>query len=441
MRRNPIAQPVPRPMSRRSFVWTAGSLGIAASLLLQGCGSGSDSGSDDGQVELTFMNQSRGQEAALNALAKQYTKQTGIVVKVESPGPADYLAKLQAKAQSRNMPDVYSSFLAVDMAPFYKAGWAMNIQPELKGAWGDQFAPGVVEQSAFTKDNNLGVPPGIYSVHWETQSYGLILDPTRTKIDPKAPPKTMNDLITALKASNKDGKGNFAVAASLTPHLIQEFASNWLTDQQISDTFAGKESWKADGWRKAFQLLVDLKKAGVISNGALPGGQGDNSGVETSFFNKREVGAIFDASAGVSVGKRTAPDYTDYASMPLPAASDATLTPRSPGVPGKGAVVNPRGKHPKDALAFVKWLTMPEQQKVFAEQARIVPTSKQLLADGNLPAQLTGFAAATKNQQKVTNSITPDVNAALTRATQSLVLGEKSVDQVLDDLQSAQGRG
>ncbi|MFI1707633.1 ABC transporter substrate-binding protein [Streptomyces griseoruber] len=441
MRRNPVAQPVSRPMSRRSFVWTAGSLGIAVSLLLQGCGSGSDSGTDGGRVELTFMNQSRGQEAALNALAKQYTKQTGIVVKVESPGPADYLAKLQAKAQSRNMPDVYSSFLAVDMAPFYKAGWAMNLQPELKGAWGDQFAPGVVEQSAFTKDNNLGVPQGIYSVHWETQSYGLILDPTRTGIDPKAPPKTMDDLVTALKASNKDGKGNFAVAASLTPQLIQEFASNWLTDQQISDTFAGKASWKADGWRKAFQLLVDLKKAGVISNGALPGGQGDNSGVETSFFNKREVGAIFDASAGVSVGKRTAPDYADYVSMPLPAASDATLTPRSPGVPGKGAVVNPRGKHPKDALAFVKWLTMPEQQKVFAEQARIVPTSKQLLADGNLPAQLTGFAAATKNQQKVTNSITPDVNAALTRDTQSLVLGEKSVDQVLDDLQSAQGRG
>lgn len=441
MRKNPIDQPVPRPIRRRPLVWTAGSLTIAVSLLLQGCGSGSDSGSDDGRIELTFMNQSRGQEAALNALAKQYTKKTGVVIKVESPGPSDYLAKLQAKAQSRSMPDVYSSFLAVDMAPFYKAGWAMNLKPELKGEWGDAFAPGVVEEAAFTEDNNLGVPPGIYSAHWETQGYGLIFDPASTKIDPKAPPKTMDDLITALKASNKDGKGNFSVAASLTPMLIQEFASNWLTDQQISDTFAGKASWKADGWRKALQLLLDLKKAGVISNGTLPGPPGDNPSVETAFFNKHEVGAIFDASAGVSVGKRTAPDYHDYASMGLPAAADAKLTPRSPGVVGKGAVVNPRGKHPKEALAFVKWLTMPEQQKVFAEQARIVPTSKKLLAEGSLPPQLTGFASTIKNQQKVTNSLTSDVNAALTRDSQSLVLGEKTVDQVLDDLQSAQGRG
>ncbi|GHB83323.1 sugar ABC transporter substrate-binding protein [Streptomyces umbrinus] len=440
MRRNTTPRPATRPTHRRPLVWTAGSLTVAVSLLLQGCGSGSDSGSDDGRTKLTFLNQSRGQEAALNQLAKQYTKKTGIAITVDSPGPSDYLAKLQAKAQSRSMPDVYSSFDAVDMAPFYKAGWAMDLQPELKGAWGDEFAPGVIKMSTFTKDNNLGVPAGVYSVHWETQAYGLIIDPKATGIDPKTPPKTMDDLIAALKASNKDGKGNFLVAASLTPNLIPAFASNWLTDEQISATYAGKESWKEDGWRKAFQLLVDMKKAGVIANGSLPGGNGDNPAVETSFFNKHEVGAIFDSSAGVSVGKRTAPDYTDYSSMSVPAAADAKHPPRSTGVPGKGAVVNPRGEHAKEALAFVKWLTEPAQQKVFSEQALILPTSPELLAGGSIPSQLTGFAEASKTRQIVPNSVTTDVYTAIVRGTQSLVLGEKTVDQVLDDLESAQGR-
>ncbi|NSL42693.1 ABC transporter substrate-binding protein [Streptomyces sp. 8P21H-1] len=442
MRKNTNSRPraMTRPVRRRPLLATAGSLTAAVSLLLQGCGSGSDGGSGDGRVELTFFNQSRGQEAALNALAKKYTRETGVVIKVDSPGPSDYLAKLQAKAQSRNMPDIYSSFLATDMAPFYKAGWAMDLQDELKGEWGEEFAPGAVQEAAFTKGNNLDVPPGIYSVHWETQAYGFIYDPKATAIDPKAPSKTMDDFIAALKKSNKDGKGNFAVAASLTPQLIPYLASNWLTDQQIDNTYAGKASWKADGWRKAFQSLLELKKAGLISNGTLPGGNGDNPAIESAFFIKRDVGAIFDSSAGVSVGNRTAPNYKDFASMGIPAAADATYKPRTPGFPGKGAVINPRGDHSKEALAFVKWLTEPAQQKVFADEARIVPTSKKLLADGSLPAQLSGFAETAKKKQKVTNSLTGDVNDMIIRDSQSLVLGEKTVDQVLDDLQSAQER-
>jgi raffinose/stachyose/melibiose transport system substrate-binding protein len=86
---------------------------LASSLLLQACAAG-DAGSD-GQVEMTFLNQSRGQEAVLNELAEQYTAQTGIKITVDSPGPVDYLPKLQGKAQSNSMPDIYSSFDAVAM--------------------------------------------------------------------------------------------------------------------------------------------------------------------------------------------------------------------------------------------------------------------------------------------------------------------------------------
>ncbi|GAA1650115.1 ABC transporter substrate-binding protein [Actinoplanes couchii] len=405
-----------------------------ASSLLAACGSDDKSGSTDG---LVFMNQSRGQEAALNELAKKYTETTGVKITIESPGPADYLPKLQSKAQSKSMPDIYSSFNATDMAPFYRAGWAKDLSAELQGDWSKNFDPAVVKLSAFADGNNLKVPAGIYTVHWEIQTYGFLADPAATGIDKAAPPQTMDKFIAGLATK---GPGKFTVAASLTPQLVQSYASNYLTDEQISQTLDGKLPWKSDGWRKAFQLLIDMKQAGILANNALPGGQDDNPNVESSFFNKKEVGSIFDATAGVSVGLRTAPDFNDYISLALPAAPDATQKPRVIGLNGKGAVINPKGANVDKAVAFVKWLTEPDQQKFFAEKARILPSNPELLKSGTIPGQLTGFAEAIQSMQVLPNTISSDVNTTIIRNTQRLVLGEATVDQVLDEIQAAQDR-
>jgi ABC-type glycerol-3-phosphate transport system substrate-binding protein len=440
MRRTPTppARPgAPRPSRRRAALLAAGSLAAITSLVLTGCSSGA-APADDGEVELTFMNQSRGQEAALTQLAKQYSEENGITITVDSPGPADYLPKLQARAQSGDMPDIYSSFNATEMAPFYKAGWAMDLTEEVEAGWKDNFSPAVVEMSTFQDGNNLGIPAGIYSVHWETQTYGLLVNPALTGIDQNKPPQTGEELVDALADAN-EGSGSFSVAASLTPQLIQQLASNWLTDEQIAATFDGEEGWEQDGWRNAFQYLVDLKDAGVITNDALPGGQDDNPNVESAFFTQ-ETGAIFDASPGVSVGLATNPEFEDYFSLGLPPADDGTLDPRSPGIPGKGAVINPKGDHPDEALAFVTWLTEPEQQAVFADVGRILPTNPELLGSGDVPPQLTGFADGVEGMQVMSTTFATDVKTAIVAEAERLVLGETTVDEALATIQAAQDR-
>ncbi len=423
---------------RRSLLRAGASLAVAATLALAGCASGGSAptASNAGPVELTFMNQSRGQEAALNQLAEQYTKKTGVKVTIDTPGPTDYLPKLQARAQSKTMPDMYSSFNATDMAAFYKAGWAMDLTKELEAGWNKNFSPATIEMSTFKEGNNLGVAPGIYTVHWETQTYGFLINPSLTGIKKDSAPTTTTQFTTALSAG---GSGKFTVAASLTPQLIQGLASNWLSDEEIAATFNGKASWKQDGWRKAFQFLVDMKAAGIIANGALPGGQDDNPTVETSFFTQK-MGAVFDASPGVSVGLRTNPEFQDFFSIGLPKAEGAVLDPRSPGVPGKGAVINPKGKHPEEALKFVKWLTESEQQAVFADVGRILPTNPSLLASGKVPDQLAGFAAGVKSMQVMSTTFTTDVKTAIVAESQRLVLGETTVDQALTTIQAAQDR-
>lgn len=428
--------------NRRRSALAAGAAVATVALLLTACSSSpaaTPSATAEKNVQLTFLNQSRGQEAVLNELAKKYSEKTGVTVTIDTPGPVDYLPKLQADAQSKQMPDIYSSFNPVAMAPFYKAGWALDLTKELKGDWSGDFTPEVIKLATFAPGNNLGVKPGIYTVHWENQAYGLISDSKNSGMDASTPPKTVSELITQLAASNKNPNGGFSVAASLTPQFVQYLASNWLTDKQINDTFAGKYKWTSDGWAKAFQVIADLKKEGAIQGGSIPGGQSDNPTVETNFFTKHSVGTIFDASPGVSVAHKTAPDYTSFFSLSLPKASDAKYTPRSPGVPGKGAVINPRGKHVQASLDFVKWLTAPAQQEAFATEAYIIPTSPALLKSGSkLPDTLTGFARAAKNQQVIPNTFSAQVTDAINRDVQSLVLGQMTVKDLLADVQSAQ---
>lgn len=422
----------------RRLAVVAGGFVVTAAITLSGCSSPEPAEPSEGaeDVTLTFMNQSRGQEAALTQLAEQYEDETGVTVTIDSPGPADYLPKLQAKAQSNSMPDIYSSFQATDMAPFYKAGWAMDLTDELEGEWSDDFSPAIIEMSTFEKDNNLDVPEGIYTVHWETQTYGFLLNPALTGVTLDDAPETTEEFIDALAAS--DG-GSFSVAASLTPQFLQAIASNWLTDDEIAATFNGEESWEQDAWREAFQVLVDMKDAGVIANDALVGGQDDNPNVESSFFTQA-MGSIFDASPGVSVGLRTNPEFEDYFSVGIPVVDGGTEDPRSPGVPGKGAVINPKGEHPDESLAFVKWLTEPEQQAVFAEVGRILPTNPELLSSGDVPEQLAGFASGVETLQVMSATFATDVRTAIVAEAQRVVLGEATIDEALANIQAAQDR-
>ncbi|WP_129669269.1 ABC transporter substrate-binding protein [Phytoactinopolyspora endophytica] len=410
---------------------------LIGALTLSACGGSGDGtgGSDSSDdVELSFLNQSRGQEEALTELAAQYSEETGVTITVETPGPADFPASLQSMAQSGDMPDLYSVIDAFTMAPYFRAGWAMDLAPELDGDWGETFDPVALELATYEDGNNLDIPAGLYSVHWDLTSYGLYVDPT-TGIDPEDLPQTVDDLIGTLQDAGSTGQ--FSIAASQVGHLMQTFASNYMTDEEIEATLNGEASWETDAWRRTFQLLVDLRDAGVVANGSIPGGSDDNPNVERAFFNSRTVGAIFDNTAAVAVAGSTAPDYTDYVTMGLPAA-EGTEPARAVVRLGKGAAVNPNGDHPDEALAFLEWLTGPEQQSVFANEVGVIPTNVDVVEDGDMLAPMNGFVAGLSSAQTVRASFTPDVVAAIGAGAQSLMLGEATVDDVLADVQAAQ---
>jgi ABC-type glycerol-3-phosphate transport system substrate-binding protein len=438
MRRDQTAAASPTPatfLSRRGFL---GALGGVAATALTACGSGdSSTGSSS---EIVFMNQSRGQAATLKKLAKQYTQQTGMKIRIDDVGPTDFLTKLQSSSQARNMPDMYSAMDGHSMAPYYKAGWAMELSDRMKGAWGDSFRPATLKTTTFGADNPQHVKPGVYSAHWETPALGVFVNAAMYKavgLDPDRAPASMSEFIDQMRKIKKSGKGPFWFATSLSNQVIQSYASNYMSDEELNATFVGEQSWKSEGWRKTLQLVVDLRDAGVIATGSLPSGNTDNPTVEKSFFNTQGVAAIFDGTSAVGVARATAPDFTDFRSFPLPKADDGTMTPRLVGGAAKGAAVNPRSKNAAEALKFLKWLTAARQQQTWADGVPLIPSARDVSAK-KVPEQLVGIAAKVSDIQLVQNQILEQVNTALQKGTQALVLKERSVDQVLGDLDAAQ---
>jgi ABC-type glycerol-3-phosphate transport system substrate-binding protein len=432
------ASPATAPfLSRRGFLGAVGG-GLAATTLAA-CGSGGSSSSGGGS-EVVFMNQSRGQAATLKALAKQYTKQSGVKIRIDDVGPTDFLTKLQSSSQSRDMPDMYSAIDGHSMAPYYKAGWAMNLADEMKGGWGDSFRPATLKTTTFVADNPQHVKPGIYSAHWETPALGIFVNTAMYKaagLDPDQAPASMSEFIDQLRKIKKSGKGPFWFATSLSNQVIQSYASNYMSDEELNATFVGENSWKSEGWRKTLQLVVDLRDAGVIATGSLPSGATDNPNVEKAFFNTQGVAAIFDGTSAVGVARATAPDFTDFRSFPLPKADDGTQTPRLVGGAAKGAAVNPRSKNAVKALKFLQWLTAAKQQEAWAKGVPLIPSARAV-SDTQIPPQLAGIAAKISDYQLVPNQILEQVNTALQKGTQALVLKERTVDQVLGDLDAAQ---
>ncbi|MCX4403940.1 extracellular solute-binding protein [Streptomyces sp. NBC_01764] len=423
--------------SRRGFLLGAVGAGLATTSLAA-CSSGESGGS--GGSDIVFMNQSRGQAATLKKLAQQYTKQTGVKIRIDDVGPADFVTKLQSSSQSRNMPDMYSVVDGHTMAPYYKAGWAMDLTEKMKGGWGDTFRPATLKTTTFAADNPQGVKPGTYSAHWETPALGVFVNAAMYKavgLNPDQAPASMSEFIDQLRKIKKSGKGPFWFAASLSNQVIQSYASNYMTDEELNATFVGDNSWKSEGWRKTLQLVVDLRDAGVIANGSLPSGNNDNPNVEKAFFNTQGVAAIFDGTSAVGVARATAPDFTDFRSFPLPKADDGTQTPRLVGGAAKGAAVNPRSKKAAEALKFLKWLTAADQQQTWATGVPLIPSARAV-SDKSIPQQLTGIASDISHIQLVQNQILEQVNTALQKGTQALVLKERSVDQVLGDLDAAQ---
>jgi ABC-type glycerol-3-phosphate transport system substrate-binding protein len=125
----------------------------------------------------------------------------------------------------------------------------------------------------------------------------------------------------------------------------------------------------------------------------------------------------------------------DYAAMLPPRVKD--LFPMSVwGGAGSSFMINATSKNKEKAIDFLKWLTDTQQQTYLAQSTNNLPANKDSLR--KIPEILAGFFKAMdySTHPSIWNvSEFPVVLETLGRGIQSIILGEKTPQQVAQEVQ------
>lgn len=327
-------------MNRRQF--TAAVLVAAPAAALVGCSSGA--GGASGPAEIVFadwqwLEPGRGDRLwdAMNEFTKVNDQ---VTLKQESSTRADYEKKMQTEIGAGGGPDL----LIVPQGLLYQMQSANLLLP-LEGVEDDSLA----DQETFDGQRL------VYG--WELVNFGFIWNKSLLADAGVEPPTDMAGILAAAKQiTAKTGKPGFAVRNS-----TNEMQPWWSDFQHWVYGYGG--AWSADGKLtianpQNVEAVMMLKK--LYDSGSMP--IGDDASTFRSRFAKGEIAMMFDnASVLFTIldgNKQLTSSDVGVAHLPFPTDNDSLVT--------NFIGINKNTKRPDEAMAFLKWLSSPDGQKVAA---------------------------------------------------------------------------
>src|SRR5258708_3826735 len=113
------------------------------------CGGDDKSGGDNKTLTMWTFKQSH--VKALQKVADAFAKESGITVKVEAYGPDDaFVTKVQAAAQTKNLPDLLEVHTNGDDLTFGGAGLLTDLKADTDDAWLANYMPSVRQDGLVT---------------------------------------------------------------------------------------------------------------------------------------------------------------------------------------------------------------------------------------------------------------------------------------------------
>lgn len=399
-------------------------------------------------------------EDTLNKLSQEYEKLSGvkvifqekltdingikIIFELYAP-PDAYSQKVRVAAQTNTLPDIYG-ILAVkkDFASFIKAGHVADLSGYMyanEGEWKNSLFEKALAVNEFLPGNEYDVPPGIYGVPIDVMNIQMLYNKDLFKkagIDPSNPPRNWQEFLEIAKKL-KQAKIEGLVSGWAEVWMIDCFASNYafniMGEEKVIDTIKGKVAYTDPDWIKVFSLFKEMQDAGLLAKGLV---NMINKVAEQMFANEKAALA-FNGSWCVNVYRGMNPNL-NYGVM-LPPAYSNKYPMRIWGGAGTSFVVNGRSKVKNDAILFLKWITEREHQIFLAEQTYNLPSNKDSLIAIN--PILAEFA---NDMDKITHPNTlpvqeyPRVIEAFDKGVQSILIGEKTPEQVAQEVQSVKLR-
>lgn len=427
--------------------WRKCSFFILASFLsvfLLGCGSGNQQ--SGAKPAITVWHWMTDREPAFQELAKRYEAKTGIKINFELYAPSDaYTQKVRAAAQGENLPDIFGILGEKrDFGSFIKAGHILDLTPYMGdglGAWKDVFFAKALAVNEFTAGNSYGVNPGIYGVPIDIMTIEMLYNKKLLKelgLNPKKPPVTFQEFIDLgqkVKAQGIQGLVSGWGELWMVDCFANNYAFNIMGKDKVLATIRGEVPYTDPDWIKVLGLFKQMQDSGILATGLVTM---VNKTAEQLFANEKALFA-FNGSWCVNVYKGMNPNL-DYAAMLPPKASESYPMAIWGGA-GSSFMVNARSKVKDEAVEFLKWLTDKDQQAYLAEATNNLPSNKACL--NKIPEILAQFADDMENTTHPNVwgvSEFPAVIEAWDKGLQSILIGEKTPEQVASDVQKIKER-
>jgi len=206
-------------------------------------------------------------------------------------------------------------------------------------------------------------------------------------------------------------------------------------EEKIMATYRGEVPYTDPDWIKVLSVFKILNDKNALVEGIVTK---PNKDAEQDFALERAAFG-FNGSWSVNVYHGMNPDL-EYGVMMPPA-----INPERPmaiwGGAGSSFVVNETSKRKEKAIVFLQWLTDKDQQTFLAEETKNLPSNRRALS--SIPDVLSDFAKGMDNTTHPTiwkyNEM-PVVTEAFDKGIQSIVIGEKTPQQVAQEVQSIKER-
>ena len=221
--------------------------------------------------------------------------------------------------------------------------------------------------------------------------------------------------------------------------MVDCFASNYafniMGEEKVMATYRGEIPYTDADWIKVLNVFKRLKDSGALADGIVTKA---NKYAEQDFALERAAFA-FNGSWCVNVYQDMNPDL-QYGIM-LPPVVNQNLPMKIWGGAGASFVVNNMSAQKAMAIDFLKWLSAKEQQAFLATETKNLPANKEALA--SIPQILSDFANTMDHTTHPTIwKYNEDalVTEAFDKGIQSILIGEKTPEQVAQEVQTVKAR-
>jgi len=385
-------------------------------------------------------------EEAFNELARKYSQSTGVVVEFKLLSfPDIYAQKVRAAARAGNLPEIFGILgEKSELVSFIKGGYLMDLTGEMKkndSAWENSFYKQTLDVVSFPPANSYNVTAGIYGVPIDTTAMEFIYNKKLLKsIGVDGPPATLDEMISYAKRVQEKNPGVYGFScgwgeAWLINCLATEWAINVMGEDKFLKTIEGKVPYTDKDWTEVFALFAKLRDSGILA----PNITTMINKESEDLFSRDKTVFSFNGTWSVNVYRGLNKEL-DYAYFALPRVSEKNKI-KIWGGAGSSFMVNPKSADKEKAIAFLKWITDPEQQKFLAEKTNNLPAVK--LDDKDLPPMLKTVMG---NLNDLTHPNTWPVNEdsrvleVLNKDLQQTVMGLKTPQVVGKDVQEVKAR-